>query len=31
MHKVDERVELADLADLAAIYRSFLDLYFAHF
>jgi succinyl-diaminopimelate desuccinylase len=31
MHKVDERVELTDLADLTAIYRRFLDLYFAHF
>jgi succinyl-diaminopimelate desuccinylase len=31
MHKVDERVELTDLADLTAIYRSFLNLYFAHF
>jgi succinyl-diaminopimelate desuccinylase len=30
MHKVDERVELADLANLTAIYRSFLDLYFGH-
>jgi succinyl-diaminopimelate desuccinylase len=30
MHKVDERVALADLADLTAIYRSFLDLYFDH-
>jgi succinyl-diaminopimelate desuccinylase len=28
MHKVDERVELADLADLTAIYRTFLGLYF---
>jgi succinyl-diaminopimelate desuccinylase len=30
MHKTDERVELTDLADLTAIYRRFLDLYFAH-
>ena len=30
MHKVDERVELADLADLAQIYRTFLGLYFDH-
>ena len=28
MHKVDERVDLADLADLTAIYRTFLDLFF---
>ena len=28
MHKVDERVELADLADLTQIYRTFLGLYF---
>jgi succinyl-diaminopimelate desuccinylase len=30
MHKVDERVELSDLADLTAIYRTFLSLYFDH-
>jgi succinyl-diaminopimelate desuccinylase len=30
MHKVDERVELADLADLTQIYRTFLGLYFDH-
>jgi succinyl-diaminopimelate desuccinylase len=30
MHKVDERVELADLADLTQIYRTFLGLYFEH-
>ena len=30
MHKVDERVELADLGNLTAIYRNFLDLYFGH-
>ena len=30
MHKVDERVELTDLADLTAIYRTFLGLYFDH-
>jgi succinyl-diaminopimelate desuccinylase len=30
MHKADERVELSDLADLTAIYRSFLGLYFDH-
>jgi succinyl-diaminopimelate desuccinylase len=28
MHKVDERVELSDLAELTAIYRTFLDLFF---
>jgi succinyl-diaminopimelate desuccinylase len=28
MHKVDERVDLADLADLSAIYREFLELFF---
>jgi succinyl-diaminopimelate desuccinylase len=28
MHKVDERVDLADLAGLTRIYRTFLDLYF---
>jgi succinyl-diaminopimelate desuccinylase len=28
MHKVDERVELTDLADLTQIYRTFLGLYF---
>jgi len=28
MHKVDERVELSDLAALTAIYRTFLDLFF---
>ena len=28
MHKVDERVELADLAGLTEIYRTFLDLFF---
>ena len=28
MHKVDERVELSDLAALTAIYKTFLDLYF---
>jgi succinyl-diaminopimelate desuccinylase len=30
MHKIDERVELTDLADLSAIYRRFLALYFDH-
>jgi succinyl-diaminopimelate desuccinylase len=30
MHKVDERVELSDLADLTAIYRTFLGLFFDH-
>jgi succinyl-diaminopimelate desuccinylase len=30
MHKVDERVDLADLADLTRIYRTFLGLYFDH-
>jgi succinyl-diaminopimelate desuccinylase len=30
MHKVDERVELTDLADLTQIYRTFLGLYFDH-
>jgi succinyl-diaminopimelate desuccinylase len=29
MHKVDERVDLADLATLTEIYRTFLDLFFA--
>jgi succinyl-diaminopimelate desuccinylase len=29
MHKVDERVDLADLAGLSAIYREFLELFFA--
>ena len=28
MHKVDERVELSDLAALTAIYHTFLDLFF---
>jgi succinyl-diaminopimelate desuccinylase len=31
MHKVDERVELADLADLTQIYRTFLGLFFDHY
>jgi succinyl-diaminopimelate desuccinylase len=30
MHKVDERVELAELAELTRIYRTFLRLYFDH-
>ena len=30
MHKVDERVDLADLAALTEIYRTFLDLFFDH-
>jgi succinyl-diaminopimelate desuccinylase len=30
MHKVDERVELSDLAGLTEIYRMFLDLFFDH-
>ncbi len=29
MHQVDERVPLADLTSLAAVYRGFLDRYFA--
>ena len=29
MHQVDERVPLADLAALTAIYRRFLDRFFA--
>jgi succinyl-diaminopimelate desuccinylase len=29
MHKIDERVDLADLAVLTEIYRTFLDLFFA--
>ncbi len=29
MHKADERVELGDLVALSAIYRTFLDLFFA--
>ncbi|HZC97457.1 MAG TPA: M20/M25/M40 family metallo-hydrolase, partial [Bradyrhizobium sp.] len=28
MHKVDERVEVTDLAALTEIYRTFLDLFF---
>jgi succinyl-diaminopimelate desuccinylase len=28
MHKVDERVELSELAALTAIYHTFLDLFF---
>jgi succinyl-diaminopimelate desuccinylase len=30
MHKVDERVELSDLAALTEIYRTFLDLFFVN-
>jgi len=30
MHKVDERVELSDLAALTAIYHTFLELFFDH-
>ena len=30
MHKVDERVELSDLAALTAIYHTFLNLFFDH-
>ena len=30
MHKVDERVELSDLAALTEIYQTFLDLFFDH-
>ena len=30
MHKVDERVELSDLAALTGIYHTFLDLFFDH-
>ena len=30
MHKVDERVDLADLAALTEIYRTFLDLFFGN-
>ena len=30
MHKVDERVELSDLANLTAIYHTFLDMFFDH-
>jgi len=30
MHKVDERVELADIARLVAIYRGFLDRFFGN-
>ena len=29
MHKVDERVPIADMAQLTDIYRTMLDLYFA--
>ena len=28
MHKVDERVDVADIAALTEIYKSVLDLYF---
>jgi acetylornithine deacetylase/succinyl-diaminopimelate desuccinylase-like protein len=28
MHKIDERVDLADLAALTEIYRTFLELFF---
>jgi acetylornithine deacetylase/succinyl-diaminopimelate desuccinylase-like protein len=28
MHKVDEQVEVTDLAALTEIYRTFLDLFF---
>ncbi len=31
IHKVDEQVSLADLEQLAAVYRRFLDLYFEEF
>jgi len=31
IHKIDEQVSLADLDQLAAIYRRFLDLYFEEF
>jgi succinyl-diaminopimelate desuccinylase len=31
IHKVDENVRLADLEQLTAIYRRFLDLYFETF
>ena len=30
MHKVDERVELADIAGLTAIYSGFLDRFFGN-
>ncbi len=30
MHKADERVDLADLAALTEIYRTFLDLFFGN-
>ena len=30
MHKVDERVELADIARLTAIYHGFLDRFFGN-
>ena len=31
IHKIDEQVRLADLAQLTAVYRRFLDLYFEEF
>ena len=31
IHKIDEQVSLADLAQLTAVYRRFLDLYFEEF
>jgi len=30
MHKIDERVELADITRLVAIYRGFLDRFFGN-
>ena len=31
IHKIDERVSIADLDQLTAVYRRFLDLYFEEF
>ncbi len=31
IHKIDEHVSLADLEQLTAVYRRFLDLYFEEF
>ena len=31
IHKIDEQVSIADLEQLTAIYRRFLDLYFEEF
>ena len=31
IHKIDEQVSVADLEQLTAVYRRFLDLYFEEF